>query len=79
MSDIAALADLAEVIICGYAVCRCEIGFRIINLHDPGSCSIFRDDGCLLETSMNDVELSVAREYFKRARKYMEEGNAEIL
>ena len=79
MSNMATLADEAEVIICGYAISKCDIGFRVINLHDLRNCSIFYDNGDLIETNMNDVELSVAREYFKRARKYMEDGNAEIL
>lgn len=79
MTDMETMANEAEVIICGYAVSRYAFGFRVINLHDLGSCSIFRGDGCLIETNMNDVELSVAREYFKRALKYMEDGNAEIL
>ena len=79
MTDMETMANEAEVIICGYAVSRCAFGFRVLNLHDLGSCSVFREDGCLIETNMNDVELSVAREYFKRALKYMEDGNAEIL
>ena len=76
MTDMVTMANEAEVIICGYAVSKFGFGFRVINLHDLNSCSVFGEDASLIETNMNDVELSVAREYFRKALKYMEDGNA---
>ena len=76
MTEMETLANEADVIICGYAVSKFGFGFRVINLHDLNSCSVFGEDASLIETNMNDVELSVAREYFRKALKYMEDGNA---
>ena len=76
MTEMETLANEADVIICGYAVSKCGFGFRVINLHDLNSCSVFGEDASLIETNMNDVELSVAREYFRKALKYMEDVNA---
>ena len=73
MTDMETMAREAEVIICGYAVSRSDFGFRVIKLHELGSCSVFRKEGQLVETNMNDVGLSVAREYFNKALKYMED------
>ena len=55
MTDMETMAREAEVIICGYAVSRSNFGFRVINLHDLESCSVFRDDGNQLRITTNDL------------------------
>lgn len=70
------LADNAEVIICGYAFSKCENGFSVLNLNAPDHAAIFSDKGEMLETSMDDIELSIVRDYLEKCRKYMECENA---
>ena len=70
------LADNAEVIICGYAFSKCENGISVLNLNAPDHAAVFSNEGEMLETSMDDIELSIVRDYLERSKKYMECENA---
>ncbi len=77
MRDSRKIADEADVIICGYAVQRCEDGIRVINNSFPdGHVAVFREDGTLIETDMDDIEAGIARGYMLSSLKYMEEEHA---
>lgn len=73
MPNIREVADEADVIINGYAFKCCEEGFRVLNLHRPDKAVVFSRKGEVLETSMDDIELSITRDYLKENRKYMED------
>ena len=70
------LADNAEVIICGYAFSKCENGISAVNLNAPDHAAVFSNEGEMLETSMDDIELSIVRDYLEKSKKYMECENA---
>lgn len=70
------LADNAEVIICGYAFSKCENGISVVNLNAPDHAAFFSNEGEMLETSMDDIELSIVRDYLEKSKKYMECENA---
>lgn len=70
------LADNAEVIICGYAFSKCENGISVLNLNVPDHAAVFSNEGEMLETSMDDIELSIVRDYLEKSKKYMEFENA---
>ncbi|WP_443097148.1 DUF7723 family protein [Treponema succinifaciens] len=70
------LADNAEVIICGYAFSKCENGISVVNLNAPDHAAVFSNEGEILETSMDDIELSIVRDYLEKSKKYMECENA---
>ncbi|WP_288567322.1 hypothetical protein [uncultured Treponema sp.] len=70
------LADNAEVIICGYAFSKCENGISVLNLNAPDHAAVFSNEGEILETSMDDIELSIVRDYLEKSKKYMECENA---
>lgn len=70
------LADNAEVIICGYAFSKCENGISVLNLNAPDQAAVFSNEGEMLETSMDDIELSIVRDYLEKSKKYMECENA---
>ncbi len=72
MIDIENEAKKADVIIGGFAVQKCEEGFRILNLNNQFGAAVLKDDGTLIETNMDDIELSIAKDYFFRSLKYME-------
>ncbi len=71
MPDIKIIADAADVIVNGYAF-TCE-GDRIhvLNLNCPDKAVVFSVDGEVLETTMDDIELSIARRYLLQNQKYM--------
>ena len=80
MRDPKKIADEADVIICGYAIQRCADGIRVVNNnHTDGHVAIFKENGVLIETNMDDIETTIARDYMLSALKYMGEQYAEVL
>lgn len=67
----ARVADLADLIVGGYAMMKHELGFRIVNLNS-GNALIVSNDYNVLETSMEDLEVAVALDYLKLNRSFME-------
>jgi hypothetical protein len=73
MIDIKKIADEADMILNGYAYTRKQNIIQVLNLNDLKSASILSLDGDILETTMDDIELSIILDYYKRDRKYMTE------
>jgi len=73
MPDIKIIADKADVIINGYAFTREEDGIHVLNLNSPNKAVVFSADGDVLETTMDDIELSIASRYLQQNLKYMED------
>lgn len=73
MLNIKEVADEADVIVNGYAFKRCEEGFQVLNLHRPNRAVVFSQKGEVLETSMDDIELSIVSDCLNENRKYMED------
>ena len=68
------IADMADVIINGFAVQKIEAGFRVCNLNVADlPVSVFAEDGTLIETDTDGIELELEREYFKKALPFMTE------
>ena len=72
MPDIKSVADKADVIINGYAFTRENDQIRVLNLNNPSKAVVFGSEGEVLETTMDDIELSIADRYLKQNMKYME-------
>ena len=73
MPDIKTVADRADVIINGYAFTRNEERIQVLNLNSPDKAAVFSTDGQVLETTMDDIELSIASRYLQQNLKYMED------
>ena len=73
MPDIKNVADKADVIINGYAFTRNEDRIQVLNLNCPNKAAVFSSDGQMLETTMDDIELSIASRYLQQNLKYMED------
>lgn len=73
MPDIKTIADKADIIINGYAFTRENDQIRVLNLNSPDRAVVFSQEGEVLETTMDDIELSIANRYLKQNMKYMEE------
>ena len=71
MCNILEVADAAEVIVNGYAFTKDGTNVKVLNLNRPDKAAVLSKDGEVLETSMDDVELDIVVDYYKRNRKYM--------
>ena len=73
MPDIETVANKADVIVNGYAFTREEDGIHVLNLNSPDKAVVFSKEGEVLETTMDDIELSIASRYLKQNLKYLED------
>ena len=46
---------------------------HVLNLNNPDKAVVFNSGGEVLETTMDDIELSIASRYLKQNLKYMED------
>ena len=73
MPDIKTIADKADIVVDGYAFTREEDGIHVLNLNSPSKAVVFSADGEVLETTMDDIELSIASRHLQQNLKYMED------
>lgn len=77
MPDIKKVADEADMIINGYAFTKCEEGFRVLNLNRPDRAIVISPEGETLETSMDDIEIQIVKDYYRKRNHYGENKAAE--
>lgn len=70
------VADEADMIVNGYAFKLTDGHVSILNLNRPDRAAVLTMDGEMLETSMDDIELSIVQNYLQKNRKYMEASHA---
>ena len=73
---IMSIADAADMIVNGYAYTRDPKGYRVLNLNQPDKAAVFSAAGEVLETSMDDIELQIALDYYNANRQLLEEEDA---
>jgi hypothetical protein len=73
MTDIKQVADAADLIVNGYAFTRCEEGFRVLNLNRTDRAAVISEAGEVLETSMDDIEIRIVRDYWEKNRRFVED------
>ena len=73
MPDIKTIADKADIVVNGYAFTRKENSIHVLNLNCPDKAVVFDADGQVTETTMDDIELSIASRYLQQNLKYMED------
>ena len=73
MPDIKSIADKADIIVNGYAFTREDDCIRVLNLNNPSKAVVFSEDGEVLETTMDDIELSIASRYLRQNLKFIED------
>lgn len=71
MIDIAEIANNADLIVNGYAFTKNGDRIRVLNLNDPWKAAVLDNESNVIETSMDDIELSIIRDYLKNDRKYI--------
>ena len=76
MRDIVQIAKDADLIVNGYAFTLQQGLVRVLNLDAPDSAVVMTKDGDVLETTMDDIEVQIVRDYLRRDLKYMEAAHA---
>ena len=72
MTDIKKILDDAIIVVNGYAFNKCEKGYNIFNSRTK-HVAILTENGDIVETSMDGIEMQIAKDYFNRNKKYLEE------
>lgn len=72
MCDILDVASRADVIVNGYAFTKTNDNVRVLNLNRPSKAAMLSVGGDVLETSMDDIELDIVKDYLKRNERFME-------
>ena len=73
MPDIKTIADSADIIVNGYAFKRQPDGIHVLNLNSPDKASVFNEEYEAIETTMDDIEISIAHRYLLANLKFMED------
>jgi len=73
MCDINEIADKADVIVNGYAFEKRGDFVHVLNLNYPQMAVVFNKDDEVIETTMDDIEISIVQKYLQNSKKYMEE------
>lgn len=76
MEKIRKIADRADMIVDGYAFTRENRQIRILNLNNPDKALVISEDGKVLETTMDDIEIRIVLDYWNSDREFMEDENA---
>lgn len=73
MSEIEQVAQRADFIVNGYSFI-CENGqVRVLNLNDTVRAAVLDTNGQVLETSMDDIEISIVQSYWEKNKQFAEE------
>lgn len=76
MNKVKEIADRADMIVDGYAFSREGKMVRILNLNNTKKALVISSDGDVLETTMDDIEIRIVTDIWKKDCKYMEDENA---
>lgn len=76
-NELETICSNADMIVCGYAFNRKEDNtIHVLQLRAPYHALVLSQEGEVLETSMDDVELDIVKGYWLKNQKYMEEAYA---
>ena len=76
MNKLAAIADAADMIVNGYAFSAWNGWYRVVNLNRLDRAVLMSQNGEVLATSMDDIELAIVQDYFKANRRFLEDESA---
>lgn len=76
MDKIKEIADKADMIVSGYAFTRENNQIRILNLNNLEKALVISEDGKVLETTMDDIEIRIVLDYWNSDCEFMENEDA---
>lgn len=76
MDKIKEIADKADMIVNGYAFTRENNQIRILNINNLEKALVISEDGKVLETTMDDIEIRIVLDYWNSDCEFMENEDA---
>ena len=76
MDKIKEIADKADMIVNGYAFTRENNQIRILNQNNLEKALVISEDGKVLETTMDDIEIRIVLDYWNSDCEFMENEDA---
>lgn len=76
MDKIKEIADKADMIVNGYAFTRENNQIRILNLNNLEKALVISEDGKVLETTMDDIEIRIVLDHWNSDCEFMENEDA---
>ena len=73
MSEIEKVAQLADFIVNGYSFICENTQIRVPNLNDTSRAAVIDLNGEVLETSMDDIEISIVQAYWEKNKQFAED------
>lgn len=73
MSEIEKMAQNADFIVNGYSFLSENGTVRVLNLNDTTRAAVLDISGNILETSMDDIEISIVQAYWEKNKQFVEE------
>ena len=75
--EIKAVAEKEIMFFCGYVFSKRKEAFiRVLYLHPPYHALVMTREGDVIETNMDDIEISIVQKYWKRNKNLMEQTYA---
>ena len=76
-TEINSIVENAQMIVYGYAFLKAEEGLmHVVYLHAPYHALLMTQEGEVLETNMDDIEINIVLKYWNRNQKLLEEAYA---
>ena len=73
MSELEKVVQSADFIVNGYSFdCNADV-VRVLNLNDPSKAAVLNKSGEVLETSMDDIEISIVLAYWNKNKQFAED------
>ena len=73
MIDYVTVAEKADMIINGYAFTRDDENIRVLNLNNTEMALVLDKNYEVIETSMSDIEIQIAKDYLLSNIEFMED------
>ena len=73
MLNIKDIADKADMIVSGYAFTKEKDFVQVLNLSAPNRALVLNAMGEVLETNMDDIEIEIVMDIYRRNKQYLEE------
>ena len=71
------IADEADMIVAGYSFTKNKDGYiQILNLENPDEACVLQEDGTMIETTMDSLNVLKVQSYYLKNREFMEEDHA---
>ena len=73
MSELEKVVQSADFIVNGYSFdCNADV-VRVLNLNDTSKAAVLNKSGEVLETSMDDIEISIVLAYMNKNKQFAED------